>query len=306
MYISPAATYHSYLPYSAYKRLLTTQSCSFFFCCPCCLIGTDSLGDEYLAQLLAEGVETKYMRRSTDGKSTGIAVINVETSTGANTIVVIPGANDDLSITDDADQDLIQHLQNANVLITQNEIPRMTTLKALQLAQSAPQTVSIFNPAPVSDGLAELIAVSDIVIPNETELAALTSLPTTTDVEIETAAQKLLSMGCRCCIATLGENGAFVIVNDGSAGMFLRTTSVKAVDSTGAGDSFIGTLASNLARGSSLVQSVKNALHCASISVTRAGAQKSYARLEEIDEKYRPLIWTSTNPPFSKKSIFRL
>ena len=264
------------------------------------------MGDEYLAQLVAEGVETKYMRRSTNGKSTGIAVINVETSSGANTIVIIPGANDDLTISDGTDQELIQHIQDAKVLITQNEIPRMTTLKALHLAQAGTQTVSIFNPAPVSDGLAELIAVSDIVVPNETELAALTSLPTTTDAEIETAAQKLLSMGCQCCITTLGENGAFVIVNDGSPGIFLRTSSVKAVDSTGAGDSFIGTLASNLTRGSSLLQAVKNALHCASISVTRAGAQKSYARLEEIDEQYRPLSWSNTSPPFNKKSIFRL
>ena len=182
----------------------------------------------------------------------------------------------------------------------------MTTLKALQLAQTATQTVSIFNPAPVSDDLAELLAVSDIVVPNETELAALTSLPTTTDIEIETAAKKLLSMGCQCCIATLGEKGAYIVVNDGSAGVFVRTTAVKAIDSTGAGDSFIGTLASNLARGSTLLQAVKNALHCASISVTRPGAQKSYVRLEEIDEKYRPMVLSNTSPPFDKKTLFRL
>ena len=259
-------------------------------------VGDDSLGQEYMDQLVAEGIDTRFMRRSI-GKSTGIAVINVETTTGANTIVIIPGANDDLVLTDDA----IDHIQKANVLITQNEVPRTTTLKALQAARVVGRTIAIFNPAPVSEGLQEVIATSDIVVPNETELSALTGLPTTNDGEIEVAAAKLLKMGCRVVIATLGENGAYVTATDGfsstrsgsgesgrSEGVFLRAEKVTAVDSTGAGDSFIGTLASNLARGATLLLAVRNALHCATISVTRVGAQKSYATLQEIPIDYLP------------------
>ena len=273
-------------------------------------VGEDSLGQEYLDQLVSEGVDTKFMRRSTNGKSTGIAVINVETLSGANTIVIIPGANDDLELSDDA----IDHVQRAKVLITQNEVPKKITLKALQLAQNCGQMVSIFNPAPVSEGLEDIIAASDIVVPNETELSMLTGLPTITDAEIEIAAVKLLKMGCRVVIATLGENGAYVTTTSGGTdgsggGVFLRAEKVTAVDSTGAGDSFIGTLASNLARGAKLTQSVRNALHCATISVTREGAQKSYAKLHEVSVDYQPPPPPPTDHDslrFDKEDILRL
>ena len=263
-------------------------------------VGMDAFGDDYFAQLTKEGVDTTFMRRSNNGKATGIAVINVEATTGANTIVIIPGANEDLHLDDDA---ATAAVAQSNVVITQNEVPRATTLQALQLARSSGRVVSIFNPAPVSADLAELVGMCDICVPNETELAALTSLPTSTNSDIEAAAQRLLQMGCRVVIATLGDKGAYVVAL-GQAGAFFAAEAVAAVDSTGAGDSFIGTLAACLARGAPLTRAVRSALHCATLSVTREGAQKSYAGANDVDDEVRPPPVGAF--PFNKDAALRL
>ena len=263
-------------------------------------VGHDALGESYMAQLEKEGVDTAFMRRSDNGKATGIALINVEASTGANTIVVVPGANEDLTVDDAA---AAAAVRRSKVLVTQNEVPRATTLKALQLAREVGNTVSIFNPAPVSADLADLVGTCDICVPNETELAALTSLPTATNGDVEVAAQRLLALGCRVVIATLGDKGAYVVAA-GQPGAFFAAETVTAVDSTGAGDSFIGTLAACLARGAPLASAVRSALHCATRSVTRAGAQKSYATVDEVDEPLRPPPLGAR--PFNKDAALRL
>ena len=205
----------------------------------CGSVGDDSLGDEYLRQFQSELVSIDFMTKSA-GFSTGIASINVETSTGANTIVVVAGANAnvDISLDDIAHQAVVEHIKRARVLICQNEIPGASTLAALKIARSG-STLSIFNPAPASPNLVELVGASDIVCPNETELSTLTCLPTKTDEEIVAAADFLLSFGCNAVIVTLGERGAYLATKGKS--VFIKTVPVAAVDSTGAGDSFIGT-----------------------------------------------------------------
>ena len=204
----------------------------------CGSVGDDGLGDEYLQQLALEHVTTSFMTR-TEGVSTGIASINVETSSGANTIVVVAGANGHVDVClESVDQILVEHIKNARVLICQNEIPLVATLTALKIAQSG-ATLSIFNPAPASSNLLECVGASDIVCPNETELSTLTSLPTTTEEEIVIAANHLLSFGCRAVVVTLGERGAYMATKVKK--LFIKAEVVAAVDSTGAGDSFIGT-----------------------------------------------------------------
>ena len=142
----------------------------------CGCVGDDNLGDDYLRQLEKENVATTFVARSAE-KSTGTAVINVETVSGANTIVVVAGANEKviLSIAESSYVLMAEHIKQARVLICQNEIPLQTTLAALRLANSG-STLSIFNPAPASTELLEVAIASDIVCPNETELATLTSL----------------------------------------------------------------------------------------------------------------------------------
>lgn len=266
----------------------------------CGCIGTDSLGDEYLKQFETEKVTTTYMSKSE--KTTGIASINVDSS-GANTIVIVPGANEDIELdtNNQVHLPLVDHIKLANVLICQNEIPFLATLEALKITKTG-TTLSILNPAPASLQLLDLIPFADIVCPNETELCTLTSLSTNTEEEIVIAADKLLSYGCKVIIVTMGEKGAYVATKEKNS--FIRTSIVKAIDSTGAGDAFIGTLASNLSRGCNLETAVKNALFCATISVTRQGAQKSYAYLNEISSEYQPPL--RTEKIYDKNSILTL
>lgn len=204
----------------------------------CGSVGDDSLGEEYRQQFRSEGVSTEFLTES-KGVSTGIASINVETTTGANTIVVVGGANGNVNLNLDniEHQSLIEHIKSSRVLICQNEIPLSSTLSALKIARAG-ATLSIFNPAPASQNLIELISESDIVCPNETELSTLTSLPTNTEEEIIAAANCLLSFGCKVIIVTLGERGAYLATKQSN--VFIKTQSTVAVDSTGAGDSFIG------------------------------------------------------------------
>jgi ribokinase len=260
----------------------------------CGRVGDDSLGIDYLNQLKQEGVRTEFMTKSIN-KTTGIASINVETSSGANTIVIVPGANEDiqLSLNDESHKVLIEHIKGAKILICQNEIPSDATLTALQIARSG-DTLSIFNPAPALPSLIDLAILADIVCPNETELSTLTSLPTDTEENIARAAAYLLSAGCKVVIVTIGDKGAYLATKKKS--LFIRATKVTGVDTTGAGDSFIGTLASNLARGCRLEKAVENSLHCATISVTKVGAQTSYAHLKELSEDFQP-------PTFSGKKF---
>ena len=205
----------------------------------CGSVGDDSLGEEYIQQFQSEGVSIDFIEKSI-GVSTGIANINVETTTGANTIVVVAGANGnvDISLDNIGCQALVEHIRQARVLICQNEVPLASTLTALKIARAG-STLSIFNPAPASRNLIDHVGACDIVCPNETELSTLTCLPTRTEEEIVAAADHLLSFGCNAVIVTLGERGAYLASR--GRGIFIRTEPVVAVDSTGAGDSFIGT-----------------------------------------------------------------
>ena len=204
----------------------------------CGCIGQDSLGEDYLRQLEIERVATTFIKRIA-GKSTGVAVINVETTSGANTIVIVPGANENVLLRADeaAHSQMVEHIKQARVVICQNEIPLESTLNAMRIAHSG-GTLSIFNPAPASRNLLDVAVVSDIVCPNESELSTLTSLKTNTEEEIAIAADCLLELGCRVVVVTMGGRGAYLATK--TKKMFIRAEAVEAVDSTGAGDSFIG------------------------------------------------------------------
>lgn len=279
-------------------------------------VGSDSYGDEYLQQLQLEGVDCQFIKRS-DQFGTGTASIQVGGS-GENTIIIVRGANFDVTLTDDASMEDIVAL--SNVVVCQNEIPITTTRAVLSLCNHH-KTLCILNPAPVSAELIELVPLCDIICPNEVELAALTALPASSEEEISVAVRKLLELGCRGVVVTLGSKGA-CYATKGSDVQFVAAETVLAIDSVGAGDSFIGekegterrlrtedyycfsrvtsallatnaaavgTLACNLSRSVPLPVSIERAVHCASLSVTRTGAQSSYPRLSDIEgSKYAP------------------
>jgi ribokinase len=215
------------------------------------MLGLDTYGGEYLTQFANEGVDFSYVSRSqTNG--TGTASISVDKD-GQNSIIIVQGANLDFS---PAHVYQLEHaIKDANVVILQNEIALDSTRMALELCKSH-GTISIFNPAPASLAVLPLVALSDIVCPNETELSTLTGLPADNDDEIRAAASHLLiTGGCDVVLVTLGARGACLCHRSAATNTsddasnapatechFFDTVKVKAVDTVGAGDSFLGTM----------------------------------------------------------------
>lgn len=245
-------------------------------------VGCDEFGSDYIKQFTIEGVDSTYVARSTH-LTTGIASISVD-QTGQNCIIIVPGANlDFVQTTIERNESLISQ---SKVLICQNEISFDATLASLKYARSH-RTIAILNPAPVSESTVDLLPYCDIICPNETELSSLTGgMPTTTNEEIKVAATSLLSKGCSIVVVTLGERGACIVASNKCE--FISAPAVKAIDTVGAGDSFIGSFAANVVRGATLQAAVNRAIQCASISVTRKGAQKSSPTLSELPANIRP------------------
>lgn len=202
----------------------------------CGMVGNDTFGDGYREQLHREGCNIDHFLQCSTS-STGIAHIAVD-SKGQNTIIIVPGANAMMS-----EQDITGFrtvLENTSVVLCQNEIKLSCTIEALKIAREC-QCVTIFNPAPASAGCIAALAYADIVCPNETELALLTSLPTDTDAEVIKAAAALMELsngGCRTVIVSLGARGACVVTP--ITGLFVAAPAVSAIDSVGAGDCFLG------------------------------------------------------------------
>ncbi|HMN31376.1 MAG TPA: PfkB family carbohydrate kinase, partial [Caldilineaceae bacterium] len=235
-------------------------------------VGGDIFGQDMRANFTSEGIDTTYLQ-STDEAASGVAVITVDEG-GRNTIVVIPGANGQLRAADVA---LAQPaIQGAAVLVCQYEVPVEATLAAMRLARQAGIPV-IFNPAPVSGAVPdELIQLSDIICPNETEAHLLTGQTVESLPEAETAARILMARGAKQVIITLGERGCLLV--DERQVFHAPAPAVKAIDTTGAGDAFVGSLAFFLAAGAPLNEIIARANQIAAISVQAAGTQTSYPR----------------------------
>eukprot|EP00605_Chrysophyceae_sp_TOSAG23-4_P000297 GSChrysophyteH1.ASY1.ANO1.342.1 assembled CDS len=262
----------------------------------CGKVGPDSFGKEYMEHLKEEGVNIEHVEKATDKAtdvSTGIAQITVS-SAGENCIVIVPGANDEVGV-DYVEMALMRAIDpvETKVLLLQNEIPMEASLAAIQIAKRRNSSIlCVYNPAPAPTDAGSLYSALkgkdiDIICPNETELASLTNMPTENEGEVEDAARSLLN-GCqaKAVVVTRGSKGAYVLT-DGDC-LFFPADKVVATDTTGAGDSFIGTLAAQLSRGQDLEMSVKCALVCASMSVVDQGAQVSYKYVDDLRTIYRP------------------
>lgn len=239
-------------------------------------VGNDLFGRDALEHFRAEGISTTHVT-PTDGASTGTAVITVDAA-GRNTIVVSAGANGLLSVADiEAARGTIEA---ARVLVCQQEVPSEANLTAMRIAERAGVLV-VFNPAPVGEGVpVESYPLTSVLCPNEHEAALLTGLPVRTPDEARTAGMELLNRGVRTVIVTLGAQGCMVVTRERAE--LIPAPRVEAVDTTGAGDAFIGSLAHFLARGEDVFSSARSATQVASISVQRAGTQTSFPRLAEL------------------------
>ena len=239
-------------------------------------VGDDSFGRDVLARLADEGIETAHVRPA-QGQPTGVASIFVEPS-GENAILIVAGANAALSPADvDA---AVNVIAGCDVMLVQLEVPLPTVYRAIETGARLGVPV-ILNPAPAAADLdpARLGTVAWFC-PNETELALLTGLPTDTENDIVAAARSLVARGIGNVVVTLGARGARLVSAAGVTA--IAPVTVAPADSTGAGDAFLGAFAHHLAAGMDATAALDRASRYAALSVTRPGAQGSYATAAEF------------------------
>jgi ribokinase len=238
-------------------------------------LGIDVFGTALRAALSAEGVELAGVVDD-PGTPSGIALVTVEDA-GENTIVVIPGANGTVGDVDLRRLELA--LDDTRVLLLQLEIPLPAVVAAAQLARARGVTV-ILDPAPAHPLPDELLALVDILTPNEAEAAALTGFPITTDEDAARAAFVLHARGVRHVVIKRGRRGALATTADGLVA--LPAVPVVAVDTVAAGDAFNGGLAVGLAEGRPLGEALRWGLAAGACAVTRHGAQAAMPTRAEL------------------------
>jgi len=241
-------------------------------------LGRDVFGENTLQNFERLGVATRHVH-FTEQAFSGVAPIAVDPA-GRNSIIIVTGANDLLT---PAEIEAAQpDIAVADVLVCQLEIPLAPNLAALRLARAAGVT-TIFNPAPAKPELPEEVyQLSDVFCPNETETQLLTGMPVGTLAQAESAARTLLARGAGAVILTLGERGSLVVTPDSA--QHVPAQAVQAVDSTGAGDAYVGSLAYFLGRGQGLFEAARRAGVIATRSVLKPGTQSSFPSRDEVPE----------------------
>jgi ribokinase len=236
-------------------------------------IGQDAFGQELKAFLAAQGIDLAFLRETAEAH-TGTAIITV--AAADNTIVVIPGANASVDATDVAGP-----LAKGDIVVSQFEIPLPAISAFFKHARSAGAT-TILNPAPAIEFDAAMLDLVDILILNESELGSLakTELRDTDDVARFIGAVRSLQARDKVVCVTLGKRGVVALVNDEP--LIISGRAVEAVDTTGAGDCFVGAVAAQLAGGKTIHEALDYANVAASICVQRMGAAPSMPTAAEV------------------------
>ncbi|MGC4076039.1 MAG: ribokinase [Rubrivivax sp.] len=235
-------------------------------------VGADAAGERLADGLRAEGIDTRWLRRDAQA-STGTAIVIVEAS-GQNRIVVHPGANATLAFADDSACE--QALDGCAAVVMQLETPLATARQVAEAAHRRGQRV-VLNPSPalpLDDGWWPLVS---LLIVNESEAAAYTGTPVADAAAAAQAARTLRERGCAEVLVTLGEHG--VVVSDAHGERLHPAVPVaRVVDTTGAGDTFLGAVVAELMAGRELDAAARTGLRAASLCVQTAGAQPSIPR----------------------------
>ena len=242
-------------------------------------VGDDLFGEATIRNFASFGVDTTHVR-VLQGVSTGVAPIFVEPS-GQNRIIVVKGANDRL-LPADVDAAAAQ-LRGVDTIILQFEIPLETIYHTVRFAR-ANDIRCIVNPAPALPADLAQLKAADYFIPNETEAELITGHPVHTVEEAGACARALLQKGFRKVILTLGARGALLAEAGGA--VHVPPYTVTAVDTTGAGDAFIGSLAVFLAEGTAEKEAVARANLYAGLSTTRIGTQKSFLKRADFEAQW--------------------
>jgi len=242
-------------------------------------VGDDLFGPATIKNFEKLGIDPTHVRQ-VSGVSSGVAPIFVESS-GQNRIIVVKGANDTLKPADvDAAADT---LKSADCIVLQFEIPLETVYYTIRFAHSN-GIRCILNPAPAQAVDLKAVADLDYFVPNETEAETITGLPVRNVDDAKRCAEKLLAGGIRRVLITLGANGSLLAGKE--AMEHVPAFPMKSVDSTGAGDAFIGSFATFLSEGLPEREAVERANLYAGLSTTSVGTQKSFYDRARFDAEW--------------------
>ena len=232
-------------------------------------VGSDLFGPATIENFRKQGIDATHVKQI-EGLSSGVAPIFVEAN-GQNRILVVKGANDALKPADvDA---AAETLKAADCIVLQFEIPVETVYYAVQFARQH-GIRCILNPAPAQPVDLKALKDLDYFVPNENEAETITGQPVKNIEDAKKCAQNLVAGGIRRVIITLGANGSLLASRDD--GQHMAPFAVNSVDSSGAGDAFIGSFAVFLAEGVSEKEAVRRANLYAALSTTGVGTQKSF------------------------------
>lgn len=238
-------------------------------------VGNDLFGQNTIENFKKNGIRTNAVEIGT--KTSGVAPIFVDPK-AKNRILIIQGANSELS--PDVIESYRDDIKQAKLIVLQLEIPLESVYKAIDLGVELDIPV-LLNPAPANPALdLDYVKKCTYFAPNESELGILTNMPVSTLEEIKAAANILISKGTKNLIVTLGERGVLWMTENKE--LLIEGNAVEAVDTTGAGDSFIGCFSHYITKGHSIEEALEKANHYAAQAVQKRGTQSSYPTKEEF------------------------
>ncbi len=239
-------------------------------------VGNDPFGQRCLENLRQQGVDISFIKRCE--VPTGTAVVLVDDG-AENAIVVVAGAN--AAVSAEQIRASRQIIEQADIVVAQLETPIEAAKEAFTLAR-AKGVKTLLNPAPYVPEVRELLPLCDLCVPNEIELAELISAPVYPSGNLSPVVDALLAQGPTAVLVTLGARGSWY--QDREQSLRVEAVTVNAVDPTGAGDAYIGSLALDLARNLPIESAMKRASAVAALTVTRVGAQQSFPKRDEVEK----------------------
>ena len=240
------------------------------------MVGTDAEGKFMREALQADGIDTSHIGNDSH-HGTGTALVTLDAN-GQNDIMVYGGANQAMTTANLKDLDAL--MEEVDFLVTQFETPQEVALAAFKTAK-AHDVITVLNPAPAKEILPELLAYTDVIAPNETESALLSGIEITDEASLVQTAQAFQAKGVTTTLITLGSKGAFFATKDDHG--IVPAFKVKAVDTTAAGDTFLGALISQLdPTMTNLADAIRYAQRASSLTVQRMGAMPSIPTEAEV------------------------
>ncbi|HEJ7715706.1 TPA: ribokinase [Staphylococcus aureus] len=241
-------------------------------------IGTDGVADFILEDFKVAHIDTSYIIKTAEAK-TGQAFITVNAE-GQNTIYVYGGAN--MTMTPEDVINAKDAIINADFVVAQLEVPIPAIISAFEIAKAHGVT-TVLNPAPAKALPNELLSLIDIIVPNETEAELLSGIKVTNEQSMKDNANYFLSIGIKTVLITLGKQGTYFATKNQS--QHIEAYKVNAIDTTAAGDTFIGAFVSRLKKSQdNLADAIDFGNKASSLTVQKHGAQASIPLLEEVNQ----------------------